>query len=202
MLLKLWNEGKSGTYKSTGRTFRKAYMPFVTKLATMLLELGRKNPEVAALLKSEAEWEPYINGEYKATLASESKQLGGAPEEKNTEDAVFNPGIIPDTTGCEAEMYHFKMITLCYRDEDEKNKDVVLQPPVNEENQQAKTETEAEKKPIEFEEVTSVTVAAEKPKAAEDVAVESPLQSEYAANNFWRQTPDMAELNKLEQDYA
>ena len=89
VLLKMWNEGKAGVYKSTGKPFRKAYVAFVIKMSTMLIELAKKNPEVAATLKAEPMWEAYQNGEYKTARANETKALGGGPEKKEPESEPF-----------------------------------------------------------------------------------------------------------------
>lgn len=91
-ILKLWNDGKNGVYKSTGRSFRKAYMPFLTKMTTVLLDLASKNPEVEACIKTEPLWEAYQKGEYEATRANELKQLGGGTEKKaNTFEPETEP---------------------------------------------------------------------------------------------------------------
>lgn len=67
---------------STGKPFRKACAPVVTKLATLVLELSESHPEVASLLREE-EWERY-ESEHRATVEEESKQLAVGTERRTS----------------------------------------------------------------------------------------------------------------------
>jgi len=51
-LLELKSIGKTGVYKSTGKTFNKACSPFVTKLANILIDVSKRNPEIENSMKS------------------------------------------------------------------------------------------------------------------------------------------------------
>jgi len=86
-LLKLWAESKTGVYKSTGKQFKKAYVPFVTRLSNMLIDQAPKIPMIAKCLAGidvlfigsidEPMWLAYQNGDLKATNINENKTLGG-----------------------------------------------------------------------------------------------------------------------------
>jgi len=82
MIIILWKEGKQGVYKSTGKSFRKAYMPFLTKLTTLLLDQQKKSPEIEEAIKAEPAWETYLNTEYKPTYTVENKPLVQGPEKE------------------------------------------------------------------------------------------------------------------------
>ncbi|MDR3737290.1 MAG: hypothetical protein P4L10_17390 [Acidobacteriaceae bacterium] len=210
-MLKLWNEGKNGTYKSSGKAFRKAYMPFITKLTTTLLELAKRSSEVAELLKNEPLWEAYVNGDYKLIVTNESKQLGGGPDKKDSEDEQIAPeptGEINIDTKESAEpetKYHDTVVIICRTTEGEgkTEAEVELQLPTKEEKlaKQKAKEGEEEKKEEEKKPET-VVVAEEKKEPSKPVVVEEPLQSEYAANNYWRADINVKDIDKLELEYA
>lgn len=211
VLIKLWNDGKTGVYKSTGKPFRKAYMPFITKLTTMLLDLSKRSSEVADLLSKEPQWEAYINTEYKATINNENRQLGGGHDKKDSEDEPISPEVTEEMRpgdGLMGETKYESSEQMHGREEEGENKEkeedeVELQLPTKEEKQ-AKQEMDLEEKKAE-EPVTAVAevkkeVAETKPTVP--VSVEEPLQSEYAANNYWRPNMDPKDIDNLALDYA
>ena len=48
-LIKLWTN-QNATYKSTGKTFKKPYAPFITVLSNLLVDQAKKYPFIATLL--------------------------------------------------------------------------------------------------------------------------------------------------------
>jgi hypothetical protein len=73
-ILKLWGDGQTGIYKNSGKTFRRAYLPYITKLTTLLIE----SPNTSDLLKDIAGWKEYQAIDYKQTIDNECFELGAA----------------------------------------------------------------------------------------------------------------------------
>jgi len=73
-ILKLWGEGQTGVYKNSGKRFRKAYLPYITKLTTLLIEL----PNASDFLKDTSGWKEYQAMDYKLTIDNECLELGRA----------------------------------------------------------------------------------------------------------------------------
>jgi hypothetical protein len=85
-MLELYALGKTGVYKSSGRTFSKPCSPFVTKLSNLLITSAKNNPQLEAWINSNPEWVKYQNGDLKETNQKESIQLGGGSKKEDKEE--------------------------------------------------------------------------------------------------------------------
>lgn len=79
-------EAKEGTYGSTNKHFRKAFTPFTTKLASLLIDLKQREEPILGLFKDSPEWERYESEEYKNIITKQSIQLGGGSRNESEPD--------------------------------------------------------------------------------------------------------------------
>ena len=69
-------EGSKYTLQSTGLSLARGYMPFVRLWANKLVQIQKKNEEVANMLESIPEWSDYCENELQKYNEVESRQLG------------------------------------------------------------------------------------------------------------------------------
>lgn len=75
-ILDIAREGAIYTLESTQKELNAGYMPFVRKLANKLIEISKKNEEVANCLDSLPEWAEFVEGHLKKHNEIETKALG------------------------------------------------------------------------------------------------------------------------------
>lgn len=179
-VLRLVKEGKEGVYDSTKKNFRKAFMPFTVKLATLLIDLRQRIEFVHELFNSVPEWEKYESEEYKVMIEKQSIQLGGSRNEPESDPFEMEP--MSDNVDDD-------------KNEEQEEEQVKLELPTKEqmaENLKLKSESSFCRREVGREEEVS--------EAVRETLLEEPVLSEYAANNYWRK--DMAsEIDELEKDY-
>jgi len=96
-ILKLYAEGSTRVYKSTGKKFNKAYYPFISQFANLILEQAKSNKEVAKRLNDNPEWKKFEDGFLKKRIKEESSQLaGGRVEDQSSVSSKITPKFDPD----------------------------------------------------------------------------------------------------------
>lgn len=84
-LLDIARESATYTLKSTGQSLPSGYMPFVRKISNKLVELQKKDDEVANFLDSIPEWAEFVDTHLKRHNEIEAKALGNkVPAEEDT----------------------------------------------------------------------------------------------------------------------
>jgi len=91
-------ESNQGKYRSTGKSFNKAYTPFINKLASQLFSLTESNQKYKDYLNSKPAWKEFEAGDYKKRLEKETKTLGGEPDKPHSEDPIEEPELVLPNT--------------------------------------------------------------------------------------------------------
>jgi hypothetical protein len=96
-VLELYKEGSTSMYKSTGKKFNKAYYPFISQFANLLVEEAKSNEKVGNHLNNNSNWKKFESGFLKERMKEESAQLaGGCVEDESRVSSKISQKYNPD----------------------------------------------------------------------------------------------------------